>query len=415
MKRFSLNNPQAAIVLVVVAVAALGLVGGIVFLAGQRANGAIIRPDPTPTPGAVSRGTPGAPSSSWLYLPLLLQASALPTGTPAPPETPEPTGTPGPTETPRPTPTPRWPPPLEAPGRSRLGIHVIWNTSPDIVEFVYRTKPTVVKAVDDLGWLERVKELSPKTVTIARLSLPAQTVAGDPVAAAQAFVAQYLPTFLERPYVDYWEGWNEPDTSHMAWYAAFEAERVRVMASYGLKASIGNFAAGTPEWDQFLAFLPAIQAAQQYGGILGVHEYDAPTLNRSVGIPLPGRPAYPDRGVLALRYRYWYEDILKPRGLVIPLVISEAGIDGGIQNRPGPAEARGWRDFATYWGESGLSHDATRFYLEQLAWYDGEVQKDDYVLGFTVFTAGPLSKEWESFDVTQILPKIAYYMVSQRP
>jgi len=304
---------------------------------------------------------------------------------------------------------------LEAPGRSRLGIHVIWNTSPDIVEFVYRTKPTVVKAVDDLGWLERVKELSPKTVTIARLSLPAQTVAGDPVAAAQAFVAQYLPTFLERPYVDYWEVWNEPDTSHMAWYAAFEAERVRVMASYGLKASIGNFAAGTPEWDQFLAFLPAIQAAQQYGGILGVHEYDAPTLNRSVGIPLPGRPAYPDRGVLALRYRYWYEDILKPRGLVIPLVISEAGIDGGIQNRPGPAEARGWRDFATYWGESGLSHDATRFYLEQLAWYDGEVQKDDYVLGFTVFTAGPLSKEWESFDVTQILPKIAYYMVSQRP
>ena len=34
-----------------------------------------------------------------------------------------------------------------------------------------------------------------------------------------------------------------------------------------------------------------------------------------VGAGLPGRPAIGNRGALTLRYRYWYEDFLKPRGL----------------------------------------------------------------------------------------------------
>lgn len=412
MNRFSLR--PRTLILLLVAIVGLGLIVGAIHIVRTRSAASVDGPSrPTATPLSVSQATPGPPghAPTSLYLPLLLQAAEAATATPEPVSTPKPTKTPGPTDTPKP---PRWPEPLEAPGRSRLGLHVIWNTSPDILEFVRRTKPAVVKAVGDLGWLVRVKEESPDTVTIGRLDLSSQTVAGDPVAAAQAFVAEHLPRFLEHPYVDYWEGWNEPDPNQMAWYAAFEAERARVMAGYGLKVSVGNFATGTPEWNQFLAFLPAIQAAQQYGGILGLHEYDAPTFNRSVGIPLPGLPAYPDRGVLALRYRYWYEDILKPRGLVIPLVISEAGIDGGVHNRPGPQDATGWRDFAEYWSKNGLSDDPTRFYIDQLAWYDSEVQKDDYVIGFTVYTAGSPGAQWESFEITQILPKIAYYIVSQR-
>jgi hypothetical protein len=74
----------------------------------------------------------------------------------------------------------------------------------------------------------------------------------------------------------------------MAWYAQFEAERVRLMASYGLKCAVGSFSTGVPEWDRFAAFLPAIQAAKQYDGIFTVHEYDAPTMERSVGCQLPG-------------------------------------------------------------------------------------------------------------------------------
>ena len=46
-------------------------------------------------------------------------------------------------------------------------------------------------------------------------------------------------------------------------------------------------------------------------------------------------------------------------------------------------------------------------YLRQLAWYDAELQRDDYVLGFAVFNAGDSSGDWASFDVTSILSRLA--------
>lgn len=323
-----------------------------------------------------------------------------------------PTPTPKATKTPKPTPTPKWPPPLEAPGPSKLGLHVIRNNSPDIMDFIRVTKPRVVKAVGDLHWLIEVKEESPQTVTIGRIPLASQDRAGDPEEAARAFVAAHLPEYQFNPGVDYWEGWNEPDPgAEMWWYARFEVERARQMAAHGLKVAVGGFAAGVPEWEEFEAFLPAIEAAKQHGGILTLHEYSAPTMDYLVGAGLPGRPSHPGRGALTLRYRWWYEDLLKPRDLAIPLVISEAGIDGGVGSPVGP-RGGGWRDFTTYWAEQGLGDDGTWAYIRQLAWYDEQVQRDDYVLGFTVFTAGPSGEQWASFDVTDILPQLARYLVS---
>jgi hypothetical protein len=56
-------------------------------------------------------------------------------------------------------------------------------------------------------------------------------------------VEYQLAQYLANPYVDYWEGWNEPDPNmnNMAWYARFEQERVRLLAEYGLKAAVGGF------------------------------------------------------------------------------------------------------------------------------------------------------------------------------
>lgn len=340
------------------------------------------------------------------YIPVITRAQLTPT----------PTATPAPTRTPAPTatPTPPWPEPLERPGRSKLGLHVEWNNSPDIMEFIRRAKPAVVKAAGDLGFLAEVKEVSPFTVTVARLGQGPQRLEGDPIQAARAFVARNLKEYQLNPAVDYWEGWNEPDVlGRLDWYAAFEAERARVMAEHGFRVAVGGFSAGVPEWEDFPAFLPAIAAAKKYGGIFTVHEYDAPTLDRSLGAGLPGRPHHPNRGALMLRYRWWYEDFLKPHGLVVPLVISEAGIDGAIGNRPGPS-GRGWRDFATYWAEHGLGNDPVRAYIRQLAWYDAEVQKDEYVIGFAVFTAGVITDRWKSFDITDILRNLAIYVVNQR-
>jgi len=351
--------------------------------------------------------SPTAKSQLSLNLPYITNGST-PNVTSTPSQTPRPTNTPLPTA----TPTPAWPEALASPGRSKLGLHVQNNSSPDIMEFIRRVKPRVVKGVDDLGFMEEVKKVSPQTVTIGRFSDVPQTMEGDPKQAALDLVNRYLARYQQFPGVDYWEGLNEPVvTGRMEWFAAFEAERVRLMAQYGLRCAIGAFSTGVPEWDEFEAFLPAIQAALEYGGILTLHEYDAPTLDRSVGSGLPGKEPVANRGSLALRYRWWYEDFLKPRGLVIPLVISEVGIDGTISNRPGP-KGLGWQDFVDFWRASGLDPDGVNEYLHQLAWYDSELQKDDYVIGCAIFTAGPVGTNWRSFDITGMLHPLAFYLAS---
>ncbi len=379
---------------------------------------AMKRPERTveilPAPEAVTPSPSAAvtPTATWrsFLLPLVRREG---TETPAPTPSATPSKTPKATKPPKPTPTPTlpWPEPLARPPASKLGLHVQWNNSPEIMEYIRRMKPRVVKSVGDFGFLAELKESSPETVTLARVAQPF-SLEGDPTQAARQYVQKNLETYLANPAVDYWEGPNEPDVrGRMAWYAEFESERVRQMAAHGLKAAIGSFSAGVPEWDEFAEFLPAIREAKAHGGILSLHEYDAPTLDRSLGAGLPGHPNHPDRGALALRYRWWYEDFLKPQGLVIPLVISEVGVDGLVSNRPGPPKAKGWRDFAAYWREQGLGEDPIQVYLNQLAWYDRELRKDDYVIGCAVFTAGAMNDDWRSYDITPILRHLATYVI----
>lgn len=332
-----------------------------------------------------------------------------------------PTGTPSPTPTATPTATAtkyvsKLPdlPPTDELGPSKLGLHVVRNNSPLIMEFVRQAQPAVVKAVDDLGFLTEVKQVSPRTITVGRHSLDTQDYSGDPEEAAQKFVEKYLNIFQSNPGVDYWEAWNEPDPNYnnMIWYSRFEQERVRQMAKHGFRCAIGGFSTGVPELDEFQLFLPAIDVAMQHGGVLSLHEYSAPDMFYLYGDPLPGYPAYPDRGSLTFRYRWFYREILEPAGMVIPLIITEAGIDGIIGNRPGP-QGLGWADFQKYWMEEGLGSTGVEAFINQLAWYDAGVRQDGYVIGFTVFTAGGFDY-WEKYNINPILPELTDYVVSQR-
>jgi hypothetical protein len=304
-------------------------------------------------------------------------------------------------------------PPTDELGPSKLGLHVVRNNDPNILEFVRKAQPAVMKAVDDLGFLAEVKAVSPRTITIGRHSVGSQDYIGNPEEAAQEYVEEYLDIFTANPAVDYWEGWNEPDPNlnNMIWYSRFEQERVRLMAQHGFRVAIGGFPTGVPEMDEFQLFLPAIDVAIQHGGILSLHEYSAPDMGYLYGQPLPGFQAYPDRGSLTFRYRWYYREYLEPAGLEIPLVVSEAGIDGIISNRPGPP-GLGWRDFQTYWEEQGLGQTGVEAFINQLAWYDAGVRKDGYVIGFTVFTAGGFGY-WENYNVNPILPEITDYAVGQ--
>lgn len=304
-------------------------------------------------------------------------------------------------------------PPTNELGPSKLGLHVVRNNDPNILEFVRKAQPAVMKAVDDLGFLAEVKAVSPRTITIGRHSVGSQDYKGNPEEAAQEYVEEYLDIFRANPAVDYWEGWNEPDPNlnNMIWYSRFEQERVRQMAQHGYRVAIGGFPTGVPEMDEFQLFIPAIDVAIQHGGILSLHEYSAPDMAYLYGDPLPGFSAYPDRGSLTFRYRWYYREYLEPAGLEIPLVISEAGIDGIIGNRPGPA-GFGWRDFQSYWEKQGLGRTGVEAFINQLAWYDTGVRQDGYVIGFTVFTAGGFGY-WENYNVNPILPEITDYAVSQ--
>ena len=231
---------------------------------------------------------------------------------------------------------------------------------------------------------------------------------------------EFLPKYLQhKDYVDYWEGWNEVTYPNYEWYAVFEATRACEMQKHGLKAAIGGFSTGTPEPWQFEAFIPAIEAGTRCGAILTTHEYGAPTMYLwwSQGLPEslghPAVAAYPDRGPLLGRYRFLYYNILLPRGLSIPLVISETGIDGGAGagQRPGYSTAQGWQGFGDYWGKELGVTDPIQFYVDQLAWYDSMLRQDSFVIGATIFNIGN-SETWASFEAAPIIPKLTEYALS---
>jgi hypothetical protein len=358
-------------------------------------------PMATPRPGA---------SGYQTYLPYVANESAPnaalsePTLTPTPSKTPEATATPAPptaTPTPQATPFPPGPP-------SKLGIFVGRN-EPTLFDLLKTQAVTVVKTLElDSNFVAQIKQTAPNTKVIGRIALEQVNLANiDPLAEARRFVDMVLPYADDpgrRPYFDGWESFNEPvagNYDEMARLGEFEAERTRLLGERGIRSVIGNFGTGQPPLEQWPAFLPAVQAAIQYDGWLGLHEYSAPTIYHLSTVEGKGR--YPgvtpqDSGWLTLRYRKVYNEILAPAGLTLPLVMTELGVDGLVQNRPGPPDAHGWQDFQAYWAENGYGLWGPGAYIEQLVWYDNAMRQDDYVIGGTIFALAATSG-WESYDI----------------
>ena len=353
----------------------------------------------SPTP-ASSLPTPHGHTN---YLPLV---AAEPTLAPFPPPTqtpPPPTATPTPAPTPTPVATPFPPGPP-----SKLGLFVGYN-HPTHFDLLATQAVPVVKTLElDANFVAQIKQVSPATRIVGRISLDQIDLASvDPLAAAQRFVESLLPYAddpARRPFFDGWESYNEPvasDLDQMARYGEFEAERTRLLGDRGIRSVIGNFGTGQPPIEQWPAFLPAVQAARQYNGWLGLHEYSAPTIYYLSSAEERGRSpgvTPQDSGWLTLRYRKVYQEILAPAGLTLPLVLTELGVDGLVQSRPGPPEARGWQEFQAYWAEHGYGLWGPGAYVEQLVWYDNAMRQDDYVLGGTIFALAPTAG-WETYDI----------------
>jgi hypothetical protein len=249
--------------------------------------------------------------------------------------------------------------------------------------------------------------LAPNTILIGRLGLGRQLdLDGDPITLARQFVDELMPIAGDPARFeafDAWEAYNEPladSAEKMKRLADFEAERVRLLGEQGIRSVIGNFATGHPDLPLWPDFTPALDAARQYNGYLGLHEYSAPIMQWGFGALQPDNgPDEGDEGWLTIRYRKVYRHQLQPLGYGdIPLLITECGVDGLVGNRPGPTEAGGWKDFVDTWLEAGLRNDPSGVYMDQLIWYDSELQKDDYVKGATIFVLGA-SPGWESYDI----------------
>jgi hypothetical protein len=396
--------------------AALAVGGLSTLLATCRRATPIPIPTPTrtPRPAGFNRPPTGTPTASSTAT-----ASATPTATATPTAIATPTRTatatatrpPLPTATPTATPFPPGPP-------TRLGLFISRN-DPRIFDLLSTGNVAIIKTLEyDPNFVTDIKKLSPKTLLIGRIDLPQLDLAGltDPRGAARAFADRLLPIATEprrKAAIDAWEAYNEPvaeTPEHMARLAELEAERTRLLAAQDIRSVVGNFSTGTPPLELWPHFRPALEAALRYRGYLGLHEYSAPTMQFGTPQDPLGWGADPaQEGWLTLRYRKVYRGYLAPNKLVLPLVITETGVDGAVANRPGPA-AQGWMDFRQYWDELGMGKDAAGNYVEQLAWYDSCLRQDEYVLAAAIFAAAA-SPGFETYEVLdEVFPFLSQYL-----
>jgi hypothetical protein len=293
-------------------------------------------------------------------------------------------------------------------GPSKLGLHTI--NSNEATRFVRDVHDggahvALVKALGEFGYLRDVKAISPETVTVARRGEPqAVDPTGDPVERAEEIMNQHMPHWIhERDVVDYWEILNENDPPGIeghVWLAQFYLAATDIAEANGYKLALFSYSTGVPQWHEWEAIVETgiFARAQEGGHAVALHEYGWPTTDYRWGEATEDLPPYEDRGVLTGRYRYLYRDFLIPRDEVIPLVITEAGLDPVLGGPPGEGP---WQDR----------------YVDEMIWYDTKLREDDYVVGATMFTIGSIGI-WEGYDYEELLwpnergPNFLDYIVS---
>ncbi len=324
---------------------------------------------------------------------------------------------------------------------SKLGPYSLTPHS-DVARLVDAGCPLVICA-DYLGQAEKWQAARPDLLVAGKLTDPYDVDAAArsgkaPQAAALDYVRRQQARYRLNPAVKIWLGpqgadFGSPDQpgsmAAMAWYADFEAERLKLLSDQGLRGVAGNFPAGAPELPLWLAFLPALDAAEQFGGYLGLREVSSPWLWWGTGRYQPGAEMDEgDAGLFTLRYRRVYRQCLAPNGFGhVPLLITECGLGRreadkpGWTNGPWLALLDFWRshdgaaDPVDYW--RGAEKNAAHYYAEQLIWYDWEMQKDEFVAGAAVAVVGQRDEAWRQFDIagTEVVACLAEHIRAQRP
>ncbi len=294
------------------------------------------------------------------------------------------------------------------PKGSKLGVHAIYlNRVKALAEQLAAGGAafSVVKAVDNLSWLGEIKQVSPQTITIARLTSPYEGCpeVDRPDTDLDRLAARLLEVILTRlerepglrEVVDYWEVANEPDPAGSRGYHRLADLMMRCMEraeEQGLKIAIFSLNSGTPEWREMVAMAETgvFARARRGGHILALHEgvfWPNQPIDLWWGERIPGAPEVEGAGALHFRYRYLYH-LLHQRQEVIPLVISE------------------------WYGGRYRQHGTTpQEIVDQVRWCDEKYREDYYVLGFCPFTLGP-TEEWVGQDYEFAYPALVEYLLS---
>ena len=279
---------------------------------------------------------------------------------------------------------------------SKIGVHIVSGPRNGYGEFLRRCGDhlTVVKAVDEAGALWEARQFSDVLTVMAWESLRSGVnPQDDPVVQARAWWGRFLIKYnllstAERLSIDVYETNNE-NNGNWSFWADFSITVMDKASEIGLHLCILNYSTGTPplqsDKDSLLALSEiarACRVARDGGHYLGLHQYG--------GVPPQGIP-YEDwpktlkgTGPLhALRHRD-LAGYLKSVNALPRIIITECGQDGGY----------------TFLG--------TQTMMDDVAWYDQELFKDEYIVGATWWTLG----NWNQANYQDALPVMADYIIS---
>jgi len=261
------------------------------------------------------------------------------------------------------------------------------------------TSPTV-KVFLSMGASDDIHDASPDTIIVGRVdkgwngdSIEGVNLSGDLLVEAQRIMNLAMPVWAQFPNVRYWEILNEEDPVGVDGHrrmGIFQSHCIDIADANGYKLALFSYSLGVPEWEEWEAIVATgvFAKAKTGGHALALHEYSYP-MDTGFGEALPGQPAYPNRGILACRYRWLYEDFLKPLNQVVPLFITEAQI--ALPDFPTLITPEAW--------------------LDELAWYDERLAEDYYVVGAHLFTLSSVPG-WTNFNWVEWRSHLVGYALS---
>ncbi len=302
-------------------------------------------------------------------------------------------------------------PPAPSLSKSRVSIHLIGRYTNGARKIV-AAGPRTLKVLglenglgaEMLAALRDYKSRYPAGKTVLRIYTQwRHNAAATPEANAQDFWNRVLAPPLsllsqsDRLLIDYLEGPNEGESTptwqtiaDARWFGRFWAALAPTIKNNGYLPCAGSIPVGNPPGTpseieaKIEAFVPALQACLQAGGAWSYHAY---TIQYTTD---PGVEYW-----YSLRYRQFYDFLNRryPALASLPMILTEGGVD-----ESGNPQTSGWQARGT----------AAKF-QNWLTWYDGELRKDPYILGVTLFQSGD-SAGWPSFDVEPIADWLAAYL-----